>query len=229
MEALAKELGAERPVQVVVKYTSPVQAILAVAREFSCSAIVMGSHGAGLDRFLLGSVAESVTRSAECPVIVARDARAPSQFRKVVVGIDFSSYSVPLVDFARSLAPDDAEIHLVHCWQPPHLDSAHLFGDPGHESLYATLNDGLQQHVVALEKFASELPADVRYHLHVETGRPATVLLETYDSIGADAIVVGAHDSDRVENMLGTVSDRVLRHAATTALLTERALESEIS
>lgn len=226
MEAAAQELRETTPVEIVIRHSSPVQSILSLAKELSCDAIVMGSQGAGLDRFLLGSVAEAVTRAAECPVIVARATEQASEFRKVLVGIDFSSYSLPLVDLARSLAHPAAQIHLVHSWQPPHLDSAHLFGDPGHESLYATLNDGLQQHVSALEAFASQLPADRRYRLHVETGRPAAVLLATYDSLGADAIVVGAHDSDRVENMLGTVSDRVLRHADTTALLTENSLAS---
>ena len=224
LEKLATSLRETVPVEVVVRYVEPAEAILSVAEETSCDVIVMGSHGAGLDRFLLGSVAEAVTRRAPCPVIVARQSEEPCHFRNLIVGIDFSVYSAPLVDLARSIAHPEAKLHLVHSWQPPHLDSAHLFGDPGHERLVETLSAGINQHVAALEDFVSHLPVDERYELHVETGRPASVLLTTYESLGADAILVGAHDSDRVEHMLGTVSDRVLRHADTTVLLTERAL-----
>lgn len=229
LEKIATSLRETVPVEVGIRFLEPVEAILSVAEESSCDIIVMGSHGAGLDRFLLGSVAEAVARRAPCPVVVARQRKEPCHFRNLIVGIDFSVYSAPLVDLARSIAHPEAEIHLVHSWQPPHLDSAHLFGDPGHERLFETLSAGINEHVAALENFVSDLPADERYALHVETGRPASVLLTTYESMGADAILVGAHDSDRLEHMLGTVSDRVLRHASTTVLLTERALSEYTS
>ena len=222
MNEIAKGLRPEHTVEVVIKATGAVRGILAVADEMDCDYIVMGSHGAGLDRFLLGSVAESVTREATCPVIVARS-EAASQFKRVVVGVDFSSFSLPLVQLAQALTLDEGEIHLVHTWQPPHLDTAHIFGDPGHESLIGTMGDGLKLHVLELQKCVSELPADARFKLHVETGRPAASLLAMVESLDADAIVVGAHDSDRIENFLGTVSDRILRHAGTTVLLTEQA------
>lgn len=47
--------------------------ILRVVRERGCDLIVMGTHGrTGLDRLLLGSVAEKVLRKAECPVLTVR-------------------------------------------------------------------------------------------------------------------------------------------------------------
>lgn len=48
-------------------------AILDVAAESRADLIVLGSHGRrGLMRFLLGSVAESVARHAQCSVLIAR-------------------------------------------------------------------------------------------------------------------------------------------------------------
>jgi nucleotide-binding universal stress UspA family protein len=50
--------------------------ILRMAREVGCDLIVMGTHGrTGLDRLLLGSVAESVLAKADCPVLVLKNAR----------------------------------------------------------------------------------------------------------------------------------------------------------
>ncbi|WIV68327.1 universal stress protein [Natrialbaceae archaeon AArc-T1-2] len=49
------------------------ETILAYAGDHDVDAIVMGTHGRrGLDRFLLGSVTESVLRNADCSVLVSR-------------------------------------------------------------------------------------------------------------------------------------------------------------
>jgi nucleotide-binding universal stress UspA family protein len=51
------------------------QEILDSAAEWHSDVIVLGSHGRhGLDRFLLGSVSESVVRHATCSVDVVRPA-----------------------------------------------------------------------------------------------------------------------------------------------------------
>jgi nucleotide-binding universal stress UspA family protein len=48
---------------------NPIDEILRTAREEEADLIVMGTHGwTGLNRFLLGSVAEHVLRKAPCPV-----------------------------------------------------------------------------------------------------------------------------------------------------------------
>jgi universal stress protein A len=47
--------------------------ILSVAEEWLPDLIVLGSHGRkGVDRFLMGSVAESVARHASCSVLIVR-------------------------------------------------------------------------------------------------------------------------------------------------------------
>jgi len=51
----------------------PAEAILRLASESGCDLIVMGTHGRrGLQRAVLGSVAESVIRRAECPVVTIK-------------------------------------------------------------------------------------------------------------------------------------------------------------
>ena len=50
-----------------------------MADDFRCDLIVMGTHGrTGLDRMLMGSVAEEVLRRARCPVLAVKD---PSAWR----------------------------------------------------------------------------------------------------------------------------------------------------
>jgi nucleotide-binding universal stress UspA family protein len=51
--------------------------IIDVAREVAADLIVMGTHGRrGVRRALIGSIAESVVRTAPCPVLTIRDHKA---------------------------------------------------------------------------------------------------------------------------------------------------------
>jgi nucleotide-binding universal stress UspA family protein len=51
----------------------PAEEIIAAAEEEKARMIVIGTHGrSGLDRLLLGSVAERVIRRASCPVVTVR-------------------------------------------------------------------------------------------------------------------------------------------------------------
>ena len=51
----------------------PAEEIIAIAKEGDMNLIVMGGIGVtGLERFLLGSVADKVVRSSNIPVLVVR-------------------------------------------------------------------------------------------------------------------------------------------------------------
>ncbi len=51
----------------------PAEEIVREARDSGCDLIVLGTHGrTGLDRLLMGSVAERVMRKAACPVLTVR-------------------------------------------------------------------------------------------------------------------------------------------------------------
>jgi nucleotide-binding universal stress UspA family protein len=69
------DIGAERGVTVETEIIegSPSREIIRAAEANDCDLIVMGTHGrGGLDRLLLGSVAEKVVRSAPIPVMTVR-------------------------------------------------------------------------------------------------------------------------------------------------------------
>lgn len=69
------ELAEERDVTVEAELIegSPSREIVRYAKEKECDLIVMGTHGrGGIDRLLLGSVAERVVRSSPVPVLTIR-------------------------------------------------------------------------------------------------------------------------------------------------------------
>jgi nucleotide-binding universal stress UspA family protein len=60
-----------------VVFGSPARAIVEYAQENAVNLIVMGTHGRGaVAHLLLGSVAERVVRTAECPVLTVRGTAA---------------------------------------------------------------------------------------------------------------------------------------------------------
>lgn len=70
-----RELAADRDVDVetAVVEGTPSREIITHAEETGCDLVVMGTHGrGGIDRLLLGSVAEKVVRGSSIPVLTVR-------------------------------------------------------------------------------------------------------------------------------------------------------------
>ena len=75
VEGLARESGVES--EKVVLEGNPGEEILRYAEQHGASLVVMGSVGrTGLDRFLLGSVAEKVVRNSKAPVLTVPGGRS---------------------------------------------------------------------------------------------------------------------------------------------------------
>lgn len=78
------------PVDIEIRVGQPAEQIIAAANESKCDAIVLSTHGlTGLDRYLIGSVADRVARLASCPIFLIpaakrslpREQKRPAVFR----------------------------------------------------------------------------------------------------------------------------------------------------
>jgi nucleotide-binding universal stress UspA family protein len=73
LETLTSEAGASQDVKLETIMGDPTNEILRIAKDGNFDLIVMSTHGrTGLNRLLMGSVAERVIRHAPCPVFVIR-------------------------------------------------------------------------------------------------------------------------------------------------------------
>lgn len=73
LETVESMVEGRVPVETQVTEGSPSRNIVRYAERENCDLITMGTHGrGGIDRLLLGSVAERVVRSAEMPVLTVR-------------------------------------------------------------------------------------------------------------------------------------------------------------
>lgn len=77
--AIAK-LDERLPVSPTVGVGEPAEEIVRLARDEAVDLIVMGTHGrTGLHHVLLGSVAETVMRTAPCPVFTVKAVASPAR------------------------------------------------------------------------------------------------------------------------------------------------------
>ena len=96
--------------------------ILAEAKRRAVDLIVVGTHGrSGVQRLMLGSIAEKVLRKAEPPVLTVPPASVrPSSsrqaaFERILCAIDFSEWSLAGLRYAVSLAErHDARLGVCH-------------------------------------------------------------------------------------------------------------------
>lgn len=71
VERLRDECGVDVKIRTLVKEGSPARVILETIDEEDIDLVVMGSSGkSGIDKFLMGSVAEKVVKSAKCSVLI---------------------------------------------------------------------------------------------------------------------------------------------------------------
>ncbi|MFB6165995.1 MAG: universal stress protein [Haloarculaceae archaeon] len=73
LAAVERVVGERAPVETATVDGSPSRDIVSYAREQDCDLVVMGTHGrGGIDRLLIGSVAERVVRTSDVPVMTVR-------------------------------------------------------------------------------------------------------------------------------------------------------------
>ena len=105
-------------VEIFMRKGNVVQEILAQAKASRSDLVVIGSHGrGGVQRLVLGSVAEKVLRLATCPVLTVRRGvrlarRSRSPFETILCPTDFSAAANKAVAYAKRLA-EEADARLI--------------------------------------------------------------------------------------------------------------------
>lgn len=102
----------------LIRTGDPSDGILQAALEFNIDLIAMGSHGrTGLAKWFLGSVAETVVRGAQLPVLLRRPGIVPNHMplRRILVPLDGSEDSLSILPTIKNLAiRTAAEVVFLH-------------------------------------------------------------------------------------------------------------------
>jgi nucleotide-binding universal stress UspA family protein len=195
--------------------------------------IVMRSRRRPHRAALLGSTAESVSRTAPCPVLVMHsderdwvEASDPMiKLRRVLVAYDFSDYSEMALNYGLSFAQEyQSELHLMHVLPPFTLNESEVSWYPlGREGAYHQAARRLQKAVPA----EAHLWCEIKHA--VSEGQPYREILNYAEKNEIDLICLGAHGAGfGMRTLFGSNVDRVLRQAPCPVLVT-RPLKPAIS
>ena len=192
--------------------------ILEYAADRNCDMIVMGTHGRRfLEHFLLGSVAETVTRMAPCPVVTVRAGKTPVRLqpiRHIMTPIDFSNTSERSLEIALAMgAIHGAEkLTLLHVVE----DYFYPAGiEPGIAAISDLIPKLLDERRNRLQHLAGKLTGNLpRVACEVIPGRPAHTIVKYADQNNVDLIIAGTGGAGGLGKMLlGSAVERILRLA----------------
>ena len=197
-------------------------ALVEAATALGADLVVTGSRDrTGLRRWLLGSVAESVVRTAPCSVLVARPGDPDRGFQRLLVGTDFSPMAELAVERAIDLAAPGATIELVHCFRmafPSHAPDELPALGPDPTTLQSQLSGDADER--GHEILARHGRTDVTTHFMVLDDSPRHGLCDLAEARHADLIVVGSHGRRGMRRvLLGSTAEAVVRHAPCSVLV----------
>ena len=215
------------PVTTHARTGKPLHEITNAARELEADLIIMATHGySGLKHALIGSTTERVVQLAPCPVLAVRDtARGTSgkqpesvAIRRILLTTDFSGNSLKAFPLAQSLAEGfGARLTLMHVVERFPIDAL-----LGKEVTRETSTQLVEQAQTRLTELAAGLRKRDGFEadLVVRFGKPFDEITRLAKALDASLIVVATHGYTGLKHLfLGSVAERVLRHARCPVLI----------
>ena len=180
----------------------PVDGIRRLSREIKADLIVMGTHGrSGVNRLMLGSVAERLLRESEVPVLTVRgdSATAVTPPKTILCPVN----NTPAAHEALSMA-----VYLARCFDGNvvalHVKEGHA--GQGIGNLCAWVPDEMRSHCTIREL--------------TREGEAAEEIVSLAKETPCDLLVIGArHRRFFDSTVLGSTTARVVRHAPCPVLI----------
>jgi nucleotide-binding universal stress UspA family protein len=202
------------PATTKAEWGDPADEILRTAKPEHFDLIAMATHGReGLRRELVGSVAETVLRQAEIPVLILREGAKIGDWKRMIVALDGSETAEDVLGDAAELARTmNSTLHLVRVRRPwprlaYHPENAFPMPEEDPQPYLEGMADGLAtQGILAL--------ADVR------EGETADEILALAKETNAGLLCLTTHGRTGLSrSLLGSVAESVLRNAPCPVLL----------
>lgn len=221
LQTLADELAFEREVKVdaALVQGSVAEEVTREADAMQADLVVLGARGKGfLRRLILGSTAERLLRKSTRPMLVVKQ-RAHEPYRRILVAVDFSAWSAPLVALARSVAPR-AHLVLLSAYDVPFEGKLRYASVPD-----ATINLYREQARQTTERQLHSLAARARlapsdWTPCLPRGDASLAIVEHELERACDLIVVGKHGQNMAEELLlGSVTSHVLAESVGDVLV----------
>jgi nucleotide-binding universal stress UspA family protein len=205
----------------------PRKVISEYAKEWRADLIMAGSHGhSAVARFLIGSVAQGVLRTAPCSVEIVRSREgqpAPSSHAmKILLATDDSDCSIGAAHSVANRPWPAGTVFRVLSVEELTLPDGQLAGSslasiyPQSllEELISHARDRAESAVKTATQILERAGHKVEAAHKMPTGEPRALILDRAEAWGADLIVVASHGRRGLDRFLmGSVSEAVATHA----------------
>ncbi len=212
---LPEELLGSEDIVPIIRFGKPLSEVIQFAKEKDVDIIAIGTHGrAGVDRIILGSVAERVVRKAHCPVMVVRS-RKYIGFKRIIVPIDFSDCSRIALEYAAATArAHRSKLTILHVYEESFIEPYVRAANTEEEA--QEIIRGIEQvNEGKYDEFLKKIDlGGVEYDKLLRKGIPSNEIVETAREQQAQLIVVGTHGRSGIKHMLiGSDAEEVVRNA----------------
>ncbi|HMR08667.1 MAG TPA: universal stress protein [Polyangiaceae bacterium] len=135
--------------------------------------------------------------------------------QRILVPVDYSDRCRHALSYAIFLADKlGATVDVVHIWdRPAYVPETMVVGKPG--TAPKSLADLIRENAEAdMTDFLgkTQVPPGMSVAHHLESGEPASTILETAKKSGTDLIVMGTHGRTGVRHfLLGSVAEKLVR------------------
>lgn len=203
-------------VETAVRTGEPAAEIVAAAEEGAADLVVMGTHGrSGMQRLLIGSVADGVLRRSSVPVLAVPPAATTPALGNVLVATDGGHVATRAVDIGSRVAVGfDGTLHAISVVEPTGLGV-----DVRSAEFYEVLSERAEAAVEAAESRATA--AGVREVVtSIEYGRPANRVRTYSQENDVGLVVLGTHGRSGLDRLLlGSVAEKTLRTSTVPVLV----------
>jgi nucleotide-binding universal stress UspA family protein len=211
-----QELAVPGLVSTVLREGQPVPQILEAIQEHRPSMVIMGSHGhRGTDRVMLGSVAETVVRKAQVPVMVVHAEQPQSATGVVLCAIDLEEDARPALELAQRYARSvEGTVEVLHVYALPGY-AYPRFDRQLAVQLEAEIRRTAGRQLASLEK---ELGP---FRTHLMAGKPGKAIVDLAAKLRPAAIVMATQGRGGIGRaFLGSVTEWVMRRSPFPVLTT---------
>jgi nucleotide-binding universal stress UspA family protein len=224
--AAERLIGAGHQCASEVTVGTPHNAITEFAKQWKADFVMLGSHGHGaVARFLLGSVAQRVLRTAPCSVEIVRPTASGSPASlsslRILLATDDSTFAIAA---AKSVSnrpwPIGSQIKIVSVEEIPVFENqttafplAAVYPASLLEELLESARNQAKNAVESAQKIFMGTNLEV-VGSSMPLGDPRNAILDQAKDWQADLIVLGSHGRHGLDRMLmGSVSETVAVHA----------------
>jgi nucleotide-binding universal stress UspA family protein len=137
-------------------------------------------------------------------------------FKRILIAVDDSAFAANAADVGVELAKSqDAAVGFIHVFDPA-VAPGGTWGVPADKTMALSEQEAKQ----ILGSFRKRTAIRSEVFEFLESGKPASKILELAKKWPADLIVMGSHGRGRMQGLLlGSVSQEVLHHAPCPVLV----------